>query len=184
LAIASYESAIATLQSIRGDILVANKDLQFNFRDAVEPVYRELIALLLESGNRSLVIGNGEESSTQNLQKVINILELLKLAELQNFFGDDCVEIAKETAKNNGNLAGNETGVIYSAILSDRTEMILQSPDGNLKGYPIQIGQAQLQQEIDQLRLLLENRSTDEYLPQAQKIYDAIAPFPKRVYPC
>ncbi|HAX78064.1 MAG TPA: hypothetical protein DCY88_20140 [Cyanobacteria bacterium UBA11372] len=173
-AIASYESAIATLQSIRGDILVANKDLQFNFRDAVEPVYRELIALLLQTGNRSLVIGNGEESYNQNLQKVINILELLKLAELQNFFGDDCVEIAKETAKNNGDLAGNETGVIYSAILSDRTVMILQSPDGNFTGYPVEIAQDKLQEEIDELRLLLENRATEEYLTQAQKIYDLL----------
>ncbi len=166
-AISSYESAIATLQSIRGDILVANKDLQFNFRDSVEPVYRELIALLLQSGN-------GEESSNQNLDRVINLLELLKLAELQNFFGDDCVEIAKESAKNGGNLAGNGTGVIYSAILSARTEIILQSPDGNLKGYPVEIAQDKLQQEIDQLRLFLENRATEEYLPQAQKVYNLL----------
>jgi tetratricopeptide (TPR) repeat protein len=48
-AIPVYEQAIATLQSIRGDIVAANKDLQFDFRDAVEPVYRELIELLLES---------------------------------------------------------------------------------------------------------------------------------------
>jgi CHAT domain-containing protein len=175
-AIASYESAYATLQSIRGDILVANKDLQFNFRDAVEPVYRELMGLLLETGNEKetsnyiLPITN----SQTNLSKTINILELLKLAELPNFFGDDCVEIAKEDAKNNGNLAGNETGVIYSAIVSDRGVMILQSPDGNLKGYPGEIAQDKLQQEIDQLRLLLENRGTEEYLPQAQKIYNLL----------
>ncbi|GET36623.1 CHAT domain-containing protein [Microseira wollei] len=99
---------------------------------------------------------------------------MLKLAELPNFFGDDCGEIAKEDAKNHGNLAWTGTGVIYSAILSDRTEMILQSPDGNLKGYPLAIGQDKLQQEIDELRLLLENRATEEYLPQAQKIYNLL----------
>ncbi len=162
-AIASYESAIATLQSIRSDILVANKDLQFNFRDSVEPVYRELMGLLLETTNYQT-----------NLTKTINILELLKLAELQNFFGDDCVEIAQKNGTKKDNLSETGAAVIYSVILSDRTEMILQSPDGNLQGYPVEIKQDQLQQEIDQLRLLLENRSTEEYLPQAQKIYDML----------
>jgi tetratricopeptide (TPR) repeat protein len=44
-AIAAYQQAIATLQSIRGDIVGANKDLQLDFREQVEPVYRELMAL-------------------------------------------------------------------------------------------------------------------------------------------
>jgi tetratricopeptide (TPR) repeat protein len=45
-AIAAYEQAIATLQSIRGDIVAANQELQFDFREQVEPVYRELMALV------------------------------------------------------------------------------------------------------------------------------------------
>ncbi|MCV3213123.1 tetratricopeptide repeat protein, partial [Plectonema radiosum NIES-515] len=47
-AISSYRQAIATLQTIRGDLAVASKDLQFDLRDSTEPVYRELMALLLE----------------------------------------------------------------------------------------------------------------------------------------
>ncbi|MCL6435901.1 MAG: tetratricopeptide repeat protein, partial [Leptolyngbyaceae cyanobacterium HOT.MB2.61] len=46
-AIASYEQAVATLQDIRDDIVITNQDLQFDFRDSVEPVYRQLIGLLL-----------------------------------------------------------------------------------------------------------------------------------------
>lgn len=45
-AISADKNAIASLQSIRGDIATANTDLQFNVRDSVEPVYRELMALL------------------------------------------------------------------------------------------------------------------------------------------
>lgn len=44
-AIASYEAAIATLQSIRTDLLSINPDVQFSFRDNVEPVYRQFIEL-------------------------------------------------------------------------------------------------------------------------------------------
>jgi len=39
-AIKAYERAVATLESIRGDILTANRDLQLDFRDAVDPIYR------------------------------------------------------------------------------------------------------------------------------------------------
>jgi CHAT domain-containing protein len=52
--------------------------------------------------------------------------------------------------------------------------MILQLPDGLLTRYPVRMSAEQLQKEIDSLRLLLEKRATDEYLPQAQKIYDAL----------
>lgn len=164
-AISYYDQAIDSLQSIRSDILAANKDFQFDFRDSVEPVYRQMMALLLEeSSNR--------EGSLKNLTKVLDTLELLKLAELQNFFGDECVQIAKDNLNNNGYITDSNAAVIYSVILENGTKMIVRSPDGKLTGYPLTIGQAELQQEIDRLRLLLENRATDEYLPQAQKIYD------------
>ena len=48
-AIAAYEQAIATLQSIRGDIVAANRELQFDFTEQVELVYRELMEVLLQS---------------------------------------------------------------------------------------------------------------------------------------
>jgi len=37
MTIKAYERAVATLESIRGDILTANRDLQLDFRDAVDP---------------------------------------------------------------------------------------------------------------------------------------------------
>ncbi|MBD2181411.1 CHAT domain-containing protein [Planktothrix sp. FACHB-1355] len=182
-AISYYEEAIASLQSIRSDILAANKDLQFDFRDSVEPVYRQMMGLLLQPSNSVSSFGgntytssaeNMAETQPKNLSKVIDILELLKLAELQNFFGDECVQVAKENAQNDGNLADTGAAIVYSVILDDRTEMIVRSPDGKLKNYTVAMGQEQLQQEIDRLRLLLENRATEEYLPQAQKIYDLL----------
>jgi len=205
-AIASYEQAIATLQSIRGDIVAANKELQFNFRDSVEPVYRQLIALLLDSP--SSVVNSKELTieKTQNLSKVLNVLDLLKLAELQNFFGDECVQVALNNAtkeqvaqanvtreqiaqskallgkiaQGKGNLSDSlkladpKTAVIYSVILDDHSEMILQLADGTLKNYRVPMDTKLMQTEIDRLRALLEKRSTDEYLFQAKKIYDAL----------
>ncbi|MEM9152627.1 MAG: tetratricopeptide repeat protein [Cyanobacteria bacterium P01_F01_bin.3] len=46
-AIQAYRAAYTTLQSINQDLVATNQDLQFSFRDRVEPVYRELVGLLL-----------------------------------------------------------------------------------------------------------------------------------------
>ncbi|WP_421654674.1 CHAT domain-containing protein [Leptothermofonsia sp. ETS-13] len=249
-AIASYEQAVATLQSIRDDIVITNQDLQFDFRDSVEPVYRQLIGLLLSqeagsSGQWKLgARGWGEEErgeegrgkkkeernearsqeltqnsklktqdselktslnpNTRNISKVLDLLELLKLAELQNFFGDDCVQLARDAAiaeqplppDRNGQepiygLIDPKAAVVYSVILEDRAYMILRLPNGTLKEYPVQIraaevgagakslstqflGETQLQARIDQLRLMLEKRATEEYLTEAQAVYDAL----------
>jgi len=184
-AIASYEQAITTLQSIRNNLLAANTGLQFDFRDSVEPVYRELMQLLLEQNGLQVTDSSSstgspnlpstlQEQRTQNLQKVLDTLDLLKLAELQNFFGDECVQVAQADASSEVSLQEAGVAIIYSVILNDHTEIILRLPNGQLTSHSIVRSPEQMQQEIDQLRRLLEKRSTDEYLIPAQKIYDAL----------
>ncbi len=175
-AIASYEQAIATLQSIRSDIVAASKELQFNFRDSVEPVYRQLIGLLLEKSPtaNSQLKAEPSDVSSKTITKALDTLELLKLAELQNYFGDECVQVAQANAKVNAAPAATNTAIIYSVILDDRTAMIVQLPNKPVTVYPIAIGAKELQQEIDNLRLLLENQTTEDYLPQSQKVYELL----------
>jgi len=192
-AIAAYEQAIATLQSIRGDIVVANQELQFDFREQVEPVYRELMALLLESpatasrvSSQSSVVssilkkqgttdkGQLSKGEASPVKKVVDTLELLKLAELQNFFGDECVQVALSQAGDTTALTDANTVVVYSVILDGQSQMILRSPNGSMKNYPVALSQEGINKEIDQLRYLLELRQTEEYLPQAQKIYNLL----------
>ncbi|HAA26533.1 MAG TPA: hypothetical protein DCE56_01185 [Cyanobacteria bacterium UBA8553] len=208
-AIAAYEQAIASLQSIRGDIVAANKELQFDFREQVEPVYRELMALLLESPlqqsseqkktntqkhkivNQDLAPfslgskprhGINEQSSAKSevnsesfpINKVVDTLELLKLAELQNFFGDECVQVALSQGGGNTDLTNTNAVVIYSVILDNQTQMILRSPNGSMTNYLVAISKQSIEKEIDQLRYFLESRATEEYLAQAQKIYDLL----------
>lgn len=171
-AISAYEQAIATLQNIRGD-LVTNKELQLDFREQVEPVYRELIDLLLNASSDDLSDPNSQVAASP-LKKVIDIVELLKLAELENFFGDECVQVAKDKAQNEKGLADSNAAVIYSIILNDRTEMILRSPDGSLKNYPVPMSKEDMEAEIEQLRYFLELRTTEQYIFQAKEIYNLL----------
>jgi CHAT domain-containing protein len=169
-AIHSYQQAIATLQSIRGDLIAASKDLQFDFRDSVEPVYRELIDLLLTPETKE----DHHSSNEENVRQALEILDLLKLAELQNFFGDECVEVSQDTARTNGQLIDSTAAVVYSVILPNYTELILEAADHPLHTYRIDIDAPTLQQEIDELRSFLEKRSTNEYLTKSQKIYNQL----------
>ncbi len=76
-AIESYRSAIASLQAIRGDLIQFSRSRTFNFQEKIEPVYRELLQLLLS------------QNTEDNIDEVLKIRDLLQLSELENFFQID-----------------------------------------------------------------------------------------------
>ncbi|MGK7958399.1 MAG: hypothetical protein AB4063_24545, partial [Crocosphaera sp.] len=87
--ITSYTLAVNILESLRQDLVVTNADIQFNFRDSVEPVYRELVAQLLKPSNTG-------EISQNNLKKARELIESLQIAELNNFFREACIDAPSE----------------------------------------------------------------------------------------
>lgn len=179
-AITAYKGAIVSLQSIRGDIIVANKDIQFDFRDRVEPVYRELLSLLLEAvpaqktaaKQPASAAAAAPQNAASSLSEVVNILENLKLAEIQNFFGDDCVQFALSNAQENRSLQETNTAAIYTIVLNERVYTILQAPDRTTKYYAADVTSSELDEEISQFRFFLEDRTSGRYLLSAQKIYN------------
>jgi CHAT domain-containing protein len=173
-AINAYEQATQTLESIRNEILAASRDQQFDFRDAVEPIYRELIGLRLnqERSTSPQVI-----ASKANINAVLNTFDSLKLAELQNYFGDDCV-VAPVDQGVDLTRPETATAVFNSIILDDRTAVILTLPDGTQKIAWIDRDPETLRNEINEFRKGLE-RFFEDYNPQpAQKVYNwMIRPF-------
>ncbi|MGC9505056.1 MAG: CHAT domain-containing protein [Baaleninema sp.] len=165
-ALTAYRNAISTLQSIRSDIIATSQDVQFDFRDSVEPVYRELIDLLLNPETPG--------AKQQKLQEVLDVLELLKLAELQNFFGDECVEVSQSILSEDGRLADPNAAVVYTIILPDRTAILLQQADGTLSDYSASITAEELRYDVNNFRSLLEKRGTNEYLAEATRLYDLL----------
>ncbi|MCV3215754.1 CHAT domain-containing protein, partial [Plectonema radiosum NIES-515] len=108
-------------------------------------------------------------------QEALQVSELLQLSELQNFFGDECVQVARQPSKNSASVANNtnnHAAVINSIILNERTYILLRLPNGKLNSYPVAMSEKELEKEIDHLRLTLEDISTDEYLTESQKVYD------------
>ncbi|HCF26454.1 MAG TPA: hypothetical protein DEV81_04415 [Cyanobacteria bacterium UBA11049] len=159
-AIATYTEAVKTLQSLRSDLVAINPDVQFSFRESVEPVYRELVSLLLRKSNR--------EPTQENLALAREAIESLQLAELDNFFKEACLD-TKPVQLDSVNA---QAAVIYPIILTDRLEVILSLPGQPLRHYATSIPQSQLESTIEQFRQNLVIRSKREFIPVAQKLYD------------
>ena len=161
--IAAYKEAINTLSSLRNDLVATNLDLQFSFRESVEPVYRQLVGLLLQP---PLTKG---EVSQENLQQARQVIESLQLAELDNFFREACLTARSEQIDR----VDPKAAVIYPIILPDRLEVILSLPNQPLRHYATSIAQSDLESLLNKMRRSLRRTSLDqERLPLSQKGYD------------
>ncbi|NEO96164.1 MAG: CHAT domain-containing protein, partial [Moorea sp. SIO3G5] len=132
-AIAAYAQSVQTLQSIRSDLVAISSDIQFEFRESVEPVYRELVGLLLEPN-----------ASQENLKQARDVIESLQLAELDNFFRDACLD-AKPV---NIDEIDPNAAIFYTIILPDRLEVIVTLPGQPLRQITTNLPQTEIEQQL------------------------------------
>jgi CHAT domain-containing protein/Tfp pilus assembly protein PilF len=165
-AIGAYRRAVRTLQSIRPELSVSYGASQISFRETMGPVYFELVDLLLQ---RAASLREPSQVGPY-LIEARETVELFKAAELRDYFRDDCVDTALSKITQLDVLAKSAV-VIYPILLPDRIELLVSLPTG-LKRVLVPVGAETLTQEVRQLRRRLEKRTTREYLPHAQKLYD------------
>ncbi len=178
-AINFYEQSVDSLKSIRRDLTLEQRDFQFDFRDNVEPVYRELLELRLEQTEHLVQ----ESDIQQNLQFALLGIDQLRLAELQNYLGNDC---ALALIQQPVPLIGKNTAVLSSIILKERLAIILTLADEHQKFksrfFWVPAKSQEVKDVINGLRVKLEKRSDLEnsYKAKAQQVYDwLIRPFIK-----
>lgn len=182
-AIAAYQRAVAALEAIRDDILSANRDLQFDFRDTIEPIYRQLVALRLEQEQptqKAKATQTKAEAfkSEENFKGILGAIDSLRLAELQNYFGNDCV-ITVANPTNQKQALDPTAAIISTFILDKQTAVILSLPNGQQKLALHEITRQELIDQINAFRQGLQRYRDLEYQPQpAQQMYDwLIKPF-------
>jgi CHAT domain-containing protein len=182
----AYERAIMTLGDIRGSLLLAERDLQFSFRDTISSLYREFARAKLERA-QSLPIASPEYQ--KELDLALDAIDSLKLAELQNYFGNDCV-FAVFDKERVDDLEREDTAVFSSIILEDRTAIVISLPNPEYKFNPKAkrrlkkfqwINDSQkLREEIKKFRVDIQKfyDPTDPFLTPAQNLYNwIIRPF-------
>ena len=157
-AIAAYQNAFDTLQSLRGDLVAISSDVQYGFKDSIEPVYREFVSLLLQP-----------QATQAQIEQARDVMEALQLVELDNFFNEACLE----TRPVQIDQIDPHAAVLHPVLLSDRFEVILSLPDGTLRHYstPKPIGEVDLVLTSLYSALYL-GYSGDRRLEYSGQIYD------------
>ena len=166
-ALQAYRLANDTLANVRLDV-AERSDRSFQ-RD-VAPLYFELADLLL--ARTPLLASN--EAIQQNLLDVRSTLEQLKVAEVEDYFEDECA--VNEDRTQLEQFAG-DAAIVYPVLLEDRIELLLSLP-GGLTQFTTRIDQQTFDNTVRQLRLAIEDpASGDAYRPYAEKLYEwLIAP--------
>jgi CHAT domain-containing protein/tetratricopeptide (TPR) repeat protein len=161
-AIDYYSGAVNSLKSIRGDLVSTQLEAQFSFRESVEPIYRQLVGLLLQSDG-------GEAISQDNLRQARQIIEDLQLAELDNFLRQACTKAKPEQIDR----VDPSAAVIYPIVLDDRLAVIASLADRPLIYYETEIDRSEIENKADlMLQYLHPTASNKQRLLLSQEIYD------------
>ena len=104
------------------------------------------------------------------LKRARDIVESFKVAELQDYFLNDCVAEAKAQAKAL-DMVSETAVIVYPIILPDRTELLVSLPSG-LERFAVPVGAETLTQAIRDFRYTLENRTIWAFMPHAQTLYN------------
>jgi CHAT domain-containing protein len=161
-ALAAYTEAVNNLQLLRSDLVAINSDVQFSFREEVEPVYRQLVDLLLQSQETS-------ETNQDNLVLARNTIESLQLAELDNYFREACLAPLEEV-----DYVDKKAAIIYPIILDDRLEVILSLPGQKLRHYATKISPTAIESLLQKLQqtIVAPYTSEQEIYPLSQQVYN------------
>ena len=165
-AIASYRQAASTLQPIRIEVAQTSSEGALGGQETVQPLFFELADLLL---HRASLTEDGPAAEGY-LLAARDAIEAYKTAELRDYFKDDCVDAIRSRVTSFDRLSP-DTAVIYPIMFASRLELLMSLPSG-LTRLSVPVPADQLTQEIRAFRRLVEKRTTQEYLPHAQQLYD------------
>ena len=165
-AVAAYGRAIESLERIRQDLTRTQREGAASFRSEYGVLYLELADLLLRQAAQTA----DSTRINQYLRDARAAVELLKSAEIEDYFQDDCVTALKAKTSGIDRLAA-DTAAIYPIVLSDRLEILLSLPDG-MRRFVTRVSAEQINDEVKRFRRLLEKRTTREYLRPARQLYE------------
>ncbi len=161
-AISAYDSAVATLDSLRSDLAAVNREVQFNFRDSVEPIYRQSVELLLQQ----------KSGAKPDLDKVRQRIEALQLAELDNYFREACLNnqfVVLDQVVDNDN---PDTAIFYPIILDNKLEIILKLPNQKLIHKTNVVSSEEVEQIITRMReYIVEPDRNQQFQLASQQLY-------------
>ena len=162
----AYYQAVNSLSQLRGDLSTADISTQFSFEKNVEPVYRQLVSLLLQTDPKA-------SDYQKNLASAQDVIESLRLAELDNYFQEACLDVTPIDI----NQVDSSAAILYTLVLEDRLSVILYLPDQPLQHFSTAVSADKVNDVAAQLRQQLVIRSRRQFFPLGETVYQwLIAP--------
>lgn len=170
-AIAAYRLAIAKSRAIRDSSGGRCQDTGgvFSSPRPVTALYEETVDLLLKKADAPQ---QQHDLRTACLREAKETIELLKASELRDYFQDNCLATL-QSKKIDIDAISPRTAIIYPIILADRIEM-LATIGGAITSYQLTMPIPKMVAEVTMFRALLETRTSSEYLPLSQHLYDVL----------
>jgi CHAT domain-containing protein/Tfp pilus assembly protein PilF len=176
-ALTAYRAATQYVAAVRPELSVRYDASTESFRESIGPLYFELVDLLLRKTANGQTATPGaaggtaaDQERTALLTEAREVVESFKVAELRDYFRDDCVDIALSRITQL-DVVSPTAAVVYPIVLADRTELLVTLPSG-LRRFVVPVGEARLTREVRQFRQLLERRTTRQYLRHARQLHD------------
>lgn len=180
-AIATYQQAIATLESIRSEFTNCYGQPRADLRKAESELYLMYVDVLLR---HAPTLGPAER---QNILKTARqAVERRKVFELRQYFNDDCLGASTMGHTNVDEILENAV-VLYPILLPDRMEIIASFPLESSRGNPLEkehqprafsnhyvtrVASAAVIKAAEAFRNTLQMKDSERYLPYARQLYD------------
>lgn len=161
-ALAWYGRAVETLNPVRNWLYRGYRLREDVFGEKIKPVYLDLARLYLRQAEK----GSGSE----RIKKARDTMELLKTAELENFYQDECVSAGRKKMDTTEQVSSG-TAVIYPIPFSDRLAVIADLPAG-IQNFFVPVKSETLGKTAMNFRNLLQNWGDDKQIEKdAETLY-------------
>lgn len=161
--LAAYQAAISTLNPIRTEFFSGYRGKKPSFYENIKAVYLGLTDLLMADE-----CAGDSEIQENRLAQARDTMELLKTAELEDFFQDECFIAAEENTEPL-NVPRPHTAVLYPVLLPDRLELLLTLPAG-IQQISVPVSSEALREETGIFRRRLQEGSA-RYKYFAERLY-------------
>lgn len=159
--IEAYGRSVTYLRTVRGSLEMADSN---TFTNVTRPLYSEYADVLL---SHSATMADSE-AQQEMLRHARNALEEVKVAEVQDYFDEQCVGDQSVVLDQ---LAG-DAAVLYPVMLEERLELLLTTGSG-VKQITVPVQRANLVSHIRDFRLHIEaDTGSDDYLRLAQQLHN------------
>ena len=162
-AIYAYRQAVEELESVRGDLLAIDPEVQFSFRDSAEPVYRKLVDLLLGDGT-------AEGVQLERLDRAIAQIDALQLAELEDFLSCSLAQVV-QLNRELGQI-DPQAAFVYPIVLDQRIAAIVKLPGQPPQYFQTDVPEETVEATIAGLRKAILGFNASQVIARGGDLYD------------